>query len=599
MLTSFFVAIDTSWMHSPSNGALLTKHRSPLGIGIESLEDRCSLFIKFRSASDGKIHTDTEPCRLQSQGHDSFVASEALARELREGPRDSACGLFYFEGSSTLARCVYYANGDQLLGQLQQQDPSARLVAYDLPPAQATVVDSTELVRALLSLAAKADPELFAPQAAHFLNGPHILDQLLAHLMELKVEEAPNFLTVAKGIADQLRGLLEVESSTIRVHKVRLSHSDTWAEVYGTTLSFADGGAARITALPGVEPAAMRVGTYSVIPGEISPEKREIFQMETRLIADMTSSRTASSDGETDRKRLQEATRYVLELLVALRQADSTPRPEAVFLHGPLVNQFVAYDDSDPNNLPGLNPEFLSQFAVDQEAVTSRVTGIPARPDDPRWNQFMAVYGFLLRRLEELSTPVVGVVERSTGSHVVRSVLGRLKHDGVVGEAYVKQVEDLMTRYRVTDSFLFGCLLAEGEYLTPVQISKNNPRRAHDEWKEVVRGYLSPFATVLKPSEAMPPIRLELNSAAHERGEFVARITYHTSRLLPQYAFPVGLDIVDKYAKVPDWISKGISSTMAASVLRMAMREGDARVFAQARHFLAGEPRDFFFRPSV
>jgi hypothetical protein len=417
--------------------------------------------------------------------------------------------------------------------------------------------------------------------------------------MELKVEEAPNFLTVTKGLADQLRGLLAHERSSVKVRRIQLSHQEAWAEVYGSAVSFVDGGAARLTALPGVEPAAMRVGAYSVIPGEREPALREYFLARPQLIADMIS-RPGSSDRPPDRRRLQEACRYVLELLISLEQAEYKTRagiPKIVYLHGPLVNQFVQYDDEDPNNLPILDEGFLRRYQIDQAAVTERVSGIPVQDATPKWNHFMAVYGYLLRRVEEVATPIAGVVERSVGSPVIESVLDRLQRDRVVNEAAIKEFRALQLRYRITDALLFGCLLTEGEYITPLRIQKNNERRARDRWKPVVRGYLSPIATVLKPADAMPPLRVELNKAASEQSEFVARITYHASRLLPRYVFPVGLDIVDKYVKVPDWISKGVSATMAASVLRRALQDGDARVFAQARHFLAGEPRDFFFRP--
>jgi hypothetical protein len=598
MLTAFFVAVDTAWLNSAGNLARLASHRSPLGIPIPALEDRSHLFIKFRGAADGLIRTDTELCRLQNHGGESFIASSALANELSAHPSDARCVLFYFEGSSTMARCVYYPAGEPVLNKLQALEPGIRLEAHDLPPARATLVEGRMLVRSILRACAEADAELFAPQASHFLNGPHILDQLLTHLFELKVDEAPNFLTVTKGIADQLRGVLSQDNSSTKIQRVERSHAKAWEEVYGSTVTFIDGGAARLSAMPGVEPGGMRVGSYSVIPGETAPEVRETFRLETRLIAEMTEGMN-SSEREPDRKRLQEASRYVLELLTTLVTAESEPVPEVVYLHGPLVNQFVAYDDDDPNNLPGLAPQFLNRYGIDQGAVTARVDALPLRGGAPRWNQFMAVYGYLLKRLEEKEVPVAGVVERSTGGHVTGSILEVLRKDRVVNEAYVRAIEKLITRYRITDSFLFGCLLAEGEYLTPVRIHKNNERRAHEEWKPVVRNYLSPFATVLKPSEAMPPIRIELNAAASSRAHFLARLTYHTSRLLPRYAFPVGLDIVDKYAKVPDWISRGVSATMAASILRRAMRDGDARAFAQVRHFLAGEPRDFFFRPGV
>jgi hypothetical protein len=89
-----------------------------------------------------------------------------------------------------------------------------------------------------------------------------------------------------------------------------------------------------------------------------------------------------------------------------------------------------------------------------------------------------------------------------------------------------------------------------------------------------------------------------MNEAANARQAHVMRTLYHTARLLPRYAFPVGLDIVDKYAKVPDWLSKNISARMAARVLNRTIAEGDARLVAQVRRLLAHTPRDFSYRPN-
>jgi hypothetical protein len=76
-------------------------------------------------------------------------------------------------------------------------------------------------------------------------------------------------------------------------------------------------------------------------------------------------------------------------------------------------------------------------------------------------------------------------------------------------------------------------------------------------------------------------------------------LVYHTSRLLPDYAFPVGLDIADKYAKIPDWLSKGISDKLATATLSKALQTGDQRTIMLVKKFLSQNPRDFFFRPKV
>src|SRR6185437_2089907 len=113
-------------------------------------------------------------------------------------------------------------------------------------------------------------------------------------------------------------------------------------------------------------------------------------------------------------------------------------------------------------------------------------------------------------------------------------------------------IQRIIDRYEILDDFLFGCVLEEGEYLEPILLVKNHEHRPVDKCRPVVRQYPAPHATVIKTSAATFPYRVEMNPAAHSASDRLLRLLYHTSRLLPRYAFPVGLDIVDKYAKVPD-----------------------------------------------
>jgi hypothetical protein len=211
----------------------------------------------------------------------------------------------------------------------------------------------------------------------------------------------------------------------------------------------------------------------------------------------------------------------------------------------------------------------------------------------------MAVYGYLLSQLTASPAPLVGIVERSAGTWLAQAILETAVEAQIIKHDYRTKVTTLLKRYNISDDFLFGCVLEEGEYLTPTTIGKNEPRRARDIWQPVVRQYARPFATLLKTTETSFPFRVEMNRAGSANQAHIMRVLYHTARLLPRYAFPVGLDIVDKYAKVPDWLSKNISARMAARVLNRTIAEGDARLVAQVRRLLAHTPRDFFYRPKI
>lgn len=73
----------------------------------------------------------------------------------------------------------------------------------------------------------------------------------------------------------------------------------------------------------------------------------------------------------------------------------------------------------------------------------------------------------------------------------------------------------------------------------------------------------------------------------------------HTSRLLPSYGFPVGLDIVDKFAKVPAWMSKGIRGQHQIVLLQKALASNDPAAVSFAKRVLAAKGRDWLFRPQA
>jgi len=393
-----------------------------------------------------------------------------------------------------------------------------------------------------------------------------------------------------------------MDSSPLRISKVERNHLETWAEAQNRQFAFLDGGVAKIAGLPGTEPTALRVGIYCVRAGDVDLNTREEWSLVPFVVGDIIDKNTGvhmDDDDQIDLRRLGEAVRYTLELLTALKFGERHPSVDMIFLHGPLVNSFVMYDEGEPHFLPFLKKEFLFQFDITPAAIEATLSNIPFTADNQRMSrQFMAVYGYLLHLMAHSQIPLIGVVERSAGTWLAQAVLERAVDASIVKDDYKRKVIALLKRYNISDDFLFGCVLEEGEYLTPTLIAKNEKRRAREKWQEVVGQYKRPFATLLKTTETSFPFRVEMNEAANANEAHVMRTLYHTARLLPRYAFPVGLDIVDKYAKVPDWLSKGISARMAARVLNRTIAEGDARLVAQVRRLLAHTPRDFFYRPN-
>ncbi|MDE2925984.1 MAG: DNA double-strand break repair nuclease NurA [Acidobacteriota bacterium] len=596
---SFFVLARKRWiLEEPPNEKARTKwNYYPLGESVEHLNKDCTVLVRFRDA-DQDLITDADGRIVEYKGL-YYLRSKKLCMFLSTYMPERFMVAF-FEGTPGNARCVVQPLDPTWIELIAEDDPTLRLHVYDVPPRDVTTITATPILSAFYRNLTDNDPELFSVHVSRFLDSPHILTPLFAHVLSIRSDHSVDFVIQLKKIAEQIRGLLKNHGKSVRLHGFQTSHLDLWAQMQGRPVAFLDGGVARIPSIARLEPLALRVGVYTVVPGETRVDEREKWFMQPYVVGDIADPKHAITEF-TDRKRLLEAARYTLEPLTALYSLDQNDAAAFLLIHGPLVNQFAMYDEGEPNFIPALDPAFLEQFGITQAAVTGTVQDLPTDPKGagPFWKHFMAVYTHVMKLIHGHPKAIAGVVERVAGRSVTKAVLSTMEKDRVINATYRKRIDEILDRYDISDDFLFGCILRSGEYITPIPVRKNLERRARDRWKPVVRQLPSPSATMLKTTDTMFPFRIEMNLAAVNQAQLLIKLIYHTARLLPRYGFPVGLDIADKYAKVPDWISRGISGEMSASVIRRAIRTGDPHVVAQVRQLLAKTPRDFFFRPGV
>jgi hypothetical protein len=107
------------------------------------------------------------------------------------------------------------------------------------------------------------------------------------------------------------------------------------------------------------------------------------------------------------------------------------------------------------------------------------------------------------------------------------------------------------------------------------------------------------MVSYLQPTEWNAPVRIEFFEKDLPHFHSTAKLIMHCCLLLPRYAFPVGLDIVDKYAKIPNWMSRPINTRMAVGTLKQALDSGDEKLFDSVRHILCGSGREWLLRPGI
>lgn len=392
-----------------------------------------------------------------------------------------------------------------------------------------------------------------------------------------------SFVDRLSHIATMMRELLE------RGHLIaQLSYRprEFWPKQKGRAIAFIDGGVANID-LPSTAPLGIRVGSYIVRPGD-DTASREQFNVELSLVDDLF-----SPDGEVydddflDTAKLRDAARMTSEAAAAYRLAQSVRSPDVILLHGPLVNPVSPYGLDE---FPSFGLRACQTFVNDRSF-----------DGDAEARQFVAFYLELLRKIKDTGKPVVGVVERSIGRDpvVIRRILNQLQDANLLKRDEVSEILHEITTYGLNDSSLFDVILEEGEYVTPIEVDRQGPQNKWpDRWKQWIRDYPPVLTTYLKPAAAVMPFRVE-SFEGRPNFDIALDLILHTSRLLPSYGFPVGLDIVDKFAKVPAWMSKGIRGQHQVVLLRKALESGDPRVVTFAKRVLAAKSRDWWFRPST
>lgn len=407
--------------------------------------------------------------------------------------------------------------------------------------------------------------------------------QLLSLSKKQSADLHEDFIRQLSALAVSLREIFDHETLIFRFEKTA---SEFWSSVAGMSVAFIDGGVARID-LPSAAPMGIRVGAYSVKIGDDS-DSRESFSTELALVDELYSGESWSfEDVFDDTQKMTDAARIVGEASGALKQLRKNPSLSAVFLHGPLINPVAPY------GTPG-----FPRFSVEAARL---LYGDSTRDftDDER--HFVVLYRLILEEFAKLLKPVIGVVERSIAPRptVIFAHLDAMQTAGSLSPDDAQTIRDKLAAYRLNDSAVMSVLLSPGEYCKPVSIDRQQPaNKWPNEWYSHIKAYPEALSTYIKSSDQADPFRVEMHSGIPV-ADWALEMVYQTARLLPNYGFPVGLDIVDKYAKVPNWMSQSIRKEHAVALLRSALKSGEPKAVEFAKKVLVARGRDWLFRPKA
>jgi hypothetical protein len=476
---------------------------------------------------------------------------------------------------------------------------------------------------------------------------PHLFMQLAENALMVAESFRGNYLRNTAEFVAFLRQAIQ-QPREIRPEPILITHrivNASWSEVSGEVVTFIDGGVGRVE-ISSQAPILLRVGSYCVRTGERRLSEREQFGYYPVMLGDL-------EGGSKERRDFIDIVRITAELLGGLAALERTPDLRVLMFHGPLVYQVGHYTAGEGAHTPFTEPDidlFLKQYASDPEEakqlkedflLEAKLDIYPqmaaGRSDEwirQRVFEPLAWIAFLYRRLireAKKRTPVpiiVGAVERGAQTReFIKIVLLprvfrglRLKNrtdrfNQIFGRTDLTTPELLLNKMGYKDTMLMQLLLQPGEYSESWEMDKyqglgNNKVSLYGESFEtpVKFSFLKPstfgFPRVhgcyVRVSENAEPIRIEtFPELGDEQITEAARRVYLYSRLLPAYGFPVGLDVADKYAKVPNWLTsaygKLIKHHLGVSLQLGEIKDEEMRrLLIQAMYITH---RDFLFRP--
>lgn len=477
------------------------------------------------------------------------------------------------------------------------------------------------------------------------LQQPQLMMKLVAKSLLVAENLRDNYIHNTANFISHLRQTIDKKNRGKRDDAIlqKFSVKDAaWEEFQNEVVSSIDGGIGKAELVQA--PILLRVGSYTVRVGEANLAERENFGYYPVIFGDL-------EGGSKERRDFPDIVRITAELLGGLSTLYRNSDLSVLMFHGPLVYLMDAYAGHTPFTESDINL-FLKHYSDDGKQgqqfkeeflEEARLEIYPAiangRSDewaDRRLFEPLSWIAYLYRKLvnEALNRDpqpiIVGVVERGEKREFCVDVLLRRfflylrknkeqnYFNKVFGRSDLTSEKNVMDKLGYTDNLLLSLLLDSGEYSEPWDMKKSSGlgfgeiRLPDESGSSTVDfsclregnpyGFPAIKGTYIQVTENKEPIRVEIFSKlGDEQVREAVRRIYLYSRLLPYYGFPVGLDIADKFAHVPNWMTKAYTK-LIRHTLSVSMQKGEIndeevrRVLVQTIYMT---PRDWFLRPTV
>ncbi len=405
------------------------------------------------------------------------------------------------------------------------------------------------------------DPDLFL----------RLAENALMVAGELRSEYLQSTIGVARGMRERFRssdGPYRLESVPTALHPP-------------CSVAFVDGGLSRVDL--GIDvPLIARAGIFRVKQGERDLEKRETLDHFPLLIGQLRGGLKANQQhGDVVRQLVE------LGAVITALEDDRFEDIRVLMLHGPL--QFVTgrffehwFFPEDYELMLGMQEgrphvkRVLGRFTAWCKACPLNGTKRCNVDIGSKRLHAVCMLAFLqqyaFERASQKGVLLCGAIERSFGRSITRQVVTQILSEepetfdrmlgalDMRGRGVPAQTEAILDATRYNDAVLLALAMKAGESLAWYPL---DPAKRIDDERSVLFPRVQ--TTFVRSAVARYPMRLEApaTTSAADLTEIVGR-AHEYAALLPNFAFPIGLDIVDKFAAIPAWMTKAYKQLILA-----------------------------------
>ena len=396
-----------------------------------------------------------------------------------------------------------------------------------------------------------------------------------------------NFLNIITSVADIIKKICVSEKL---IFDVSYDGKKYWQQAKKYQAIFIDGGVYS-SFLSSSAPFAIRAKSYIVKPDE-ALHKREVFEETVKFVGDLYDADTSlfdlSEDPYEDNQLLtkkKDAARITFETAAIVRHIFEKQKFEYCFLHGPLQTPIMPFSGPEfPLFKKNVIKTILPFFKIDESSDLDR--------------HFINVYLSSINYIKKSKYPIFGIVERTGSTIYLRNLLFVAKRKGLISEADYDKTIGLIKRYKINDGNLFEIILKDCQALRPLEVQKQIPSKAWGEWQNQMDSFPKVFVSYLRTNKNQAPIRVESLSFPKKLAKDFEYILA-TSKLLPNYGFPAGLDIIDKAAKIPSWLGKTAKGYYLKYYLNLALQSKDPTTITTALKAISDGDRKWKNRPKA